>query len=532
MKRKLVSLTSLFCALLLFLTGCGSEMATERISEYLQANARYTPTASSVERGDTATSLIATTYQDALGPYVYLTDTSTSTENAKHLVFNLETRSTVLFFTEPDHTDYEITLCETLEGDCFFSLTETVDKTKKTYLYDTNGKSFAEAEGDVTPDFSCDILRFNGKCYLTGENGAFAYAYDYADIMALPEFDYYNDTYYYRLYANSFCVYNKNLTFVSSYTVPAGSYATGAIVMPDGNVLIQNMNSLPEDTKDYDLVFNDSYSYPAKYDVQTLIINVKDGEAKEIELDYLLYSDEPQYMDEEMAAETGLKKDSVHALVGAYAIENKHVRYTSSPNAMLIMDKKGTLSCLDKINGETITDISLIADGRFLVTGTSNSFVISSKGAVLGIFGEVTQFGDKFLANNKVYSSDFSLLFDIAKSGYTPVNVVGNGLLLQDADGNLAMYRDGAQPVTVCRVSSGKRHVYTGENYIVTEDTRDGLYYDFYNDKGQNVLTVSPGQYTKGQPFSSNVSIHYTYGGVTLLSAMGNDGLSTFYILH
>ena len=94
------------------------------------------------------------------------------------------------------------------------------------------------------------------------------------------------------------------------------------------------------------------------------------------------------------------------------------------------------------------------------------------------------------------------------------------------------MYGEGEHPVTVCRAGGTKSHVYTGSNFVVIEDRSGDTYYDFYNENGENVLTVPQSYYTSGLSFFQSVNIHYSKDGVTILSALGNDGLATYYILH
>ncbi len=534
MKKRMLAIVSLSLALLMLLAGCG-KTETESIGAFLQGDAKYTPSVPPVQRGDIMASLLATDFEDATGHYLYLTDTSQSAKNVKHTVFNVETEKAVLFLVEPDGIDYEIAVRESVAGDYFFLLTEkeTTGRVKKTFLYNANGEVFAEAAGEASPETVYDMVRFDGKCYLPDANGRFAYACDYPDMMALPRFDHYNDSYYYTFYTNSFHVYSKKLAFVSSYTVPAGASATAMIVMPDGNVLIQTETLLEEDAKEYDILMHSSYSGTVKYDLEALIFNVKSGKTKSIELDYLLHYSNPKYVTDATAKETGINADTAHALVEAYAIENKRVSHTTTPNTLLVMDKSGSLSALEKINGDTIQSISLIADGRFLVKGSVNSYVINRQGAVLGILKDVSRFGDKFFVAGKIYDSDFTLLFDYVKEGYTLEATLANGLLLRDGNGNLAMYgTESTSPVTICHADSTKSLVHTGDNFVVIEDKNGGTYYDFYNENGANVLTVSQSYYTSGLSFFQSVDIHYSKDGVTVLSAVANDGLATYYILH
>lgn len=536
MKKRLFALVSLALALLMLLAGCG-KTETASIGDFLQSDAKYTPSIPTVQRGDILSSLTATNVKDtAIGPYLHLTDTGKSSADVKHIVFNAETEETALFLTEPEGVDYEITVCESEMGAYFFLVAEEkADKVTKSLLYNVNGKVMAEAEGEVTPQTTYDMIRFDGKCYVANGDGLFSYSFDYPDMMTLPSFFHVSDTYYYEASNYGVNVYDKTLRLVSSYALPAGASLIAHVVMPDGGVLLQHQMELTEDAEEYDLILTDNYyGNTSKLALKTLVLNAKTGKTKEMKLDYYLYMrNDVHYMGSGLSAkETGMSEDAVHALVPAYAIENKRVTFTTAATAMLVMDKKGSLSCLDKVGGEVIQGITLIADGRFLVKGAKKSFVINRQGKVLGMLESVRHIGEKFFSDNKVFDADFNLVFDLTKEGYTLEATLANGLLLRDSAGNLAMYGEGEHPVTVCRAGGTKSHVYTSSNFVVIEDRSEDTYYDFYNENGENVLTVPQSYYTSGLSFFQSVNIHYSKDGVTVLSALGSDGLTTYYILH
>lgn len=531
MKRKLLGFLSLFCALLFILTGCASDVKTENIKSFLSADARFTPSTSTAETVELLSILSGQNFISAEGPYLYFTY-----GNNDHTVFNAETGKVALSLREDEVTNYdlEIHATETDDPIYYFEVTATTINGAKTFLYNENGEKFAETDDALTPSVSHDIVRLDGKCYVPNASGSFVYACDYSDAMELPYFSYRNDIYYYEYKQNGVSVYNKSLSLVSTYTVPSYADANQPIILANGDVLIQYVYTEQDDAKDYTYMLDSSYSSSGvkKYTLKTVIVNAETGKAKETDLDYLLNAYDAVYMDEAIAAETGLQADSVHALVRAYLIENERVKLTVSPNALLVVKRDGSIAHLEQINGETVQDIRLVSDGRFRVDCTENSYLINRQGTVLGRLSsesDLIRFGDKTYLDGKVFGPDLTLLYDLEKNGYTFDSVLGNGILMRNKSGNLFVYDGEKAPTMICRTTNGERRVHTGNNFIVVEYSDMAVYCNIFNDRGQSLRTFFLTKYTPGESFETAIDFLYEEGGITIFSTVDEDGVITFY---
>lgn len=415
-------------------------------------------------------------------------------------VYNVET-GTVVYTQE---------LAIVLDGDVTtldFDLYEIGDDVSyfivNTYVNEdlTNSKLFGEAGGTaiaectVDPDYEeyyDEVIVFNGAAYSVDENGAIVKTFDVDEFNPLVEADYVGVDYVYVVDDGVLAVYDKKGGFVSGYTFKGYGESIAYGVLGNGNFMIQYVVELPEDATSYDI-----FEEGTKLDLVTEIVNVKNGSAKEIEVDFII--DEEiynAYSDTEFAEYYGMVEDFDLNLAEITYIVDGYIDDSTEVSVILDNNLKVKATIDDVVEGAEY--ISAIADNIFYVYDKyENIHFIDENGKVIKTIASesVESINSKYIATeNAIYDLTFTKVYDLKANKYE-IESTGYDffILTKETDDGTEYARFNNGAVTVI-VAAGSETTFYGSfiystNLYYVRTVGDTTTYTYYNGAGTVVGT-------------------------------------------
>ena len=431
----------------------------------------------------------------------------------KYIVYNVKTGTVVFTATESELVKYDVNLCEGYDyftelpvASHFVVWTTTYTKegdvvnydksTDTTTVYNVDGSQIATAARDTDTEYGYDLLYFEGKVYRVGDDGKFAYAFDYSPLAEFPEIIMVSEDYYLAMADGgmarmsgpgmTLACYDKELNLLSTYTAPSYLEASNGALLANGNFLVQGQVQADPFSEDYDFMDEDG-----KWELYTLIIDVEKGEAKEIECDYMIEFSMP--ITDEIREEGGLG-DKVDNMAYVYAIENKRINESSLYTGTI--NNKGEFLPLEKINGMNPLEVMMIAENRWLV-GTAEGFayLVDEKGDIIADISNASFNESGYITcDGKLYDHNLQLLFDYEAEKLYRYESFGNCILFTNDDDELILYANGQKSTLIAKDTEREyMDSYSNEgDYFVICDSTDpaAIKYEVYNNAGAKILTL------------------------------------------
>lgn len=453
---------------------------------------------------------------------VYFTDTveKNGIPYTQHTVYNLKTNTAVYTVDDTATSRAKVTLDYTyVDGEryAFFLITTAswnVDGdgdmvgryTIRTELYDSTGTRVAgvsapnafylddfDEDKIPQPTLDEDLLYFNGIYYRFGEDGKLNRAFEYSQLADLPNLVDHNAEYYVA-YEEDGCrvvFYDRDLKEVAAYQLP--TFEVEDIIfalMRNGKLLVQYYYELPADAKKYDFVeeksFENGYSELRKYDLVTLVVDAKNGKAKEVKCDYLVEVWGTQYDENDDNLVLDLEK--IEAYGSANKIENGRI---SEQDVWVTFDKKANISEIT-YNGEKVWDVALISDSRIVVETEAHDYLLDREGNLIGKIDNAEGFGKYLLCGEKVYDYDLNVKLDLYERNFKLYESLDEYLLLENADGDILLYTGEGDPTVIVEDDSDYYLYDTYDDFyvIVKENDEGDDEYEIYNAKGTLITKI------------------------------------------
>ena len=402
------------------------------------------------------------------------------------------------------------------------STLETVlkDKVAKKYvtvsytLYDVTGKEVAVSdEKNDARDFG-DLVIFNYKAYETNkETGELTEKMDVPEYMELDTCHGYNDTYFY-VFDNSssykITVYDRSLNVVSVWYMPDYGDESFEVVslkiLNNGDMLFQYYLVQDEDAKKFDYTFvNDGVTM--KVDLITKLISVKNGDAKDLDVNYVidsLYTNEMLY-DEDLDENDNAFNDKFDNIATVYYIEDQRLIKTAATKDIVLLSNKGkiqkslklldnqvaSLNAIHKV-GDDLYAVDTLAGGLTLVKG--NGEVVLSVNKNMSVVAGTYVIGERAIYDlelNVVYDlieedaeiekimDDVIFIREITDEGY---NIVA--LKADSTDTSVVYSHKDEGDATSCTFYDNATFGY----YVIEEEDGDLVY---YNAAGEEIIKTT-----------------------------------------
>ncbi len=430
--------------------------------------------------------------------------TRVSGSNTLHKVLNLETGNTVLSLEGSRMLTYAVSLGTVTYGNSIWNTegyiwvlkSETINGLiyKTTYLYDELGTLVAEISGEVTASAYEGLLKFGNAFYRVSEN-SIKKIRDLSPLAKHPEPEVQIGDRYYEIEELNdgvrVTVYDEMLDPVSTYKTPASAKDPVYTVLGNGDLLLQYLLYLPEGSEDYTALLEDGGEL-LPVELVTVIVNSKNGKAKEIDCDYYLML--MSYLPEDEVTELGLNADRVSGYAHGVKIENGRIPEADLDDCcLLFIDSDGDLYSVKDFMGAHVNSVILWANDRFGVgTEDGRCYLVDGEGELIGEATNATPLGNRYLVcDGKIYGTDLRVLLDYKVGGFTlEYTIEGDGILyFKNERGELFTWNGSGEPTAVKKGDDAVRNytVYLW-GYAVTDYENDQIV--LYNVNGTDLLTL------------------------------------------
>ena len=472
--KKIILVFALLLCVVFACTSCGSDMSPADL--YKNEAFEETPTLT------TATSISALrdfNYKNKSLNYLLL---FTDEEGDYYKVYNIETGSVILSF---DTEDTEVELFS-VKGIPFIQVVKSgEDEEDKdiTTIYDANGMTIASASDydAIYVDIAADLIEFDNVIYRVDAEG-FAEELCDSTFFDLPSIDFMTENHYFCIDEEEFSVYDNELNLVYFWeNVNDNAEEIKINVLSDKTVLVQFFENIPQDTVEFD-VFTDG----TKYNLASIVINVKNGKEKNVDLDYVVKG--VYYIADEIGSygyEQFEYPKSIDVIASIVYIENQ----TILGQEVIVTLKTGNAKIDKTIAAEYDSYIRIAEDLWILTYKNGDKVLADDKGDVIAKFDDYSKFTGRYIiANGKIYDFELTELYNLKANDMTVSATLANNIILSDDEGEKFLFT-GSSSLT----SIDDFHSYEGQ-YYVTED--DGEY-TFYNEEGARITSQDLTEFKK-----------------------------------
>ncbi|MBE6638089.1 MAG: hypothetical protein E7616_01345 [Ruminococcaceae bacterium] len=499
MKRMLAMTAMLLCMITVF-TSCGGYL---KFSKAIEVNSYEEPAASLTEAAkiDVEGEL---SYSATAGNLVVFEKTDDA-GNTTISVYNMATNAVVwtgaTSKTESTGTrstvTYTVKAVEQCDVSWFYVVkTTTTEKENEDPVTDALISMFNEkgelivesnAKGVKVPDVELDLVRFDGKIFRVTAKKGVKEAFAYSELNAELNLDSKAGGYYIaESEYKGFTVYNSKLKAVVAYECP--SYAENFKYFPlnNGNVLVQYVINNGEYAEDYTYIEDGE-----KKTLVSVLVNVKKGTTKEIELDFVvsgLVIRDTVDADSSEWKEMGVSKD-IENLAAVFMIDNEHLDRSIATAELVTLTNKAKID--DMIGGYVsgmIPSLEMVSMNRWEVSNNAGQkFLLNHKGTVLGETTNATGRGTLgFIYNGKLYNWSLEVVLDMNEYEPSEINMFTRSLVFVAKSGETMIYANNEVKTLIAkeeeksyrRINSGIFMIKTGENK-----------YELYNDIGEVIYT-------------------------------------------
>ncbi len=421
--------------------------------------------------------------------YQYYTET---------FVYSRQSNSIVFSERETDNTSYRVSL-HSLNGVGLFTVVTTTYEmkygeidydtpTSKTALYSANG-FVAEADYSASVSASYEYILFDGKYYSADADGNLTYALDRPDFGKIPEKSIFasNDEYYYVSSSSAIEVYNKNLEFISSYSVPSYVEDQNVVLLENGNLFIQYLYGVDSFSDKYDIIDTSNYNNTKKYNMVSLLVDPLTGEEKEIDFEYIIYSDITNN------AEVGLN-DQISNIVALVPIVDKRIDSSIANIQCATISGEGTITLIEGINGQvSIPSDMLNANLWIISTVMDQDFLMDASGNVLAEITNYEKYNNSYiLSGGKVFDFSLNEVYNYEKNSMELIRVYDNSILFQNTSNNELVLFANNRTTTLCDADSDCELYANGNGSFVIKDSTDSYntQYIVYNTLGNTLISI------------------------------------------
>ncbi len=402
--------------------------------------------------------------------------------------------------------DIEGTLGEDL-GDMLDGIEATIDELADvTYTaYDADGNIIKTT--DYKPEapylINFDTCIFDYAAYSVSTNGELTKEIDIPEYILVDSIDHVNDDYYYVINGTSISVYDHAFNTISHWVAP--SYLSNIIlphIMNNGNILVQYTYEVDEDQKKYDLS-DFGGEYTAKLNLVSLIIDAKNGSAKEIELDYIVidcYTNSNLNRYHNYLGEVSPFNDDFENIAIIAPIVDKKIDDSDASLDIVFMNNKGkaqdSLKIVDNQRA-SLSAISKIGDDLYIADTLTGSALINAKGKVQQTMNtSLTVCGEYFVGDRAIYNLDLESVYSLTDNKAEVLACIDNTVFVKATNDNgytILAFRDGDYTTVYTYVKESNStlffNIIEGVGYVIVNSaTKDHTY---YNSEGKTLLTTA-----------------------------------------
>ena len=416
----------------------------------------------------------------------------------RQAIYNAVLNRTVLEI-EGSETDHKFAFAEFYNGVHIFWHIDQVNQTLS--LYQADGQAVFTKDYDAEtmhlPEIYLDLVLYDGEYYRTDADGNLTFAF-HSNPMH-PSLSGVTTTaagYYYRevdgyLHSYSAWVYDDCMKQFAYYESPSYAQEAHGFVLNDGNLLVQYRIPTVNDAQEYDLEISGK-----KYELVSLIFDVKTQKEREVTLDYVLTSGGGQSRaDWHYTHKFEQFEDDVINLAYGYQIENKRI----DTNDLVVYTISNQGAVIERLNdwvphqGKNLP-VAVSSTRYTLSNDLAQCFFLDESGNILFELHENAIVGENYIYyNNAIYDHELNLLYDYGEDMTVEMFYDKCILLRSNATEDVYLFANGESQIFVEARRASSLWCLTQESffYTVNQGTRNNFdYYRVYNDEGRQIAYI------------------------------------------
>lgn len=479
--KKIILVMALLLCVILVCTSCGKDLSPAELYENVPYEDSY-PTLTTVE---SIVDLYDYNYDSSKssGDLLFLLDK----DGENYKVYNAKTASVVLSGSDDDN---EVSVFSVYGINFIKVVSEFSDEKDTTTIYNANGTSVASATDYSALDVavSLDMFEFDDVIYRVDEDGNVEEVCE-SVFFDIGSYDCKTTDHYFVIDDNEITAYDLDLNNVFYWEYNNDNCEEMEIfVLSDKYVLAQGLIELAQDESDYD-VFMDG----EKYDLVSIILNVKSGKEKEVDLNYFV-NNIAAFADQvtTYAYEALQLPDGADVFANVTYIENKSV----IDDEVYVTLKPKNAKIEKTVAAEYEYFYRVAEDIWFLYYKNGESVLADDKGDVIAKFENYDKMTASYIvANGKIFDLTLTELYDLDSNNMTVHATLAHNIILADDEGDKYLFSGTAN----LKLIEDFETYYS--QYYVTEDEGD---YTFYNENGDIITSRTLASYIEIYSNSDN----------------------------
>ena len=534
MKKRLLVLTAMMLCVVMALSSCSLFTSTVKFKDFVDKD--YTPdvnaSRTTVNKVDISGKINEDEGGDKLGNVIVLQGTNKTTNRTTYTVYNVATNK-VIWSGENSVTelaDGEETVNYTLQKKTVYLDAAVNDVTCVVIVIKEirTVTSFAKTAYDITvwaedgteivtlKDVdknkaldsiwaAADLFSIQEKVYRLSKEGGAEFAFDWSSARQNPTGyltkagDYYVDYTRYN-YEYSVSIYDNCLNTVLTYAppvydvidseTPLFDLRNSSHILSNGNVIVQYVVGQDIMAKKYDFML-----LGGKYNLHTVLLDVKTGKVKELKLDYII----EEVMFGAAIEDMGVSQEVENVALG-YIIEDGRINQSSAAAKLLSVRNDGKIEGALELpmTGMTVENgITAVAHNRWLInTINGRSYIVDENGDVIGEDFDVDQRnGDLFLMDNRIYDWNLDVICDLSKENIEEIHVMDHGVFFKTKAGAYKLFANGELKTIADEDAASDekrivRYLCQGAYMVIDASDAAGTRYEIYNDLGVLLDTI------------------------------------------
>ena len=376
--------------------------------------------------------------------------TSTAAEAISYKIFSLRSGKVVRTIAEPNTMytfnlidDAPVVFVTKVKIDPAIDVTQGLDNIiDTTYeVYDATGELVVSSDNAVAPVVFADLVIYDYVTYSVSEEGELKEEKTVPEYLMLEDCLAWNEDYYYVTDDNvTVAVYDHDFNLVSVWNAP--SYAMEDLsvnVLNNGDILVQYVKMVDEDAKKYDLLFAVEEILTVKADLVTLLISAKNGEEKELDVDFVIENVRTNYELYDADEENNRYNDKFENIATISYIVDKQIDESATGRDIVLMNNKGKVekslkmvenqaASLPRKLGENAYTVNLVSGGSALIEG--NGSVIQAMN------GNMRYEAGYVIGTQAIYDLQMEVVYDLRENNATVAAIMDNTVFIRAESAN------------------------------------------------------------------------------------------------
>ena len=307
-------------------------------------------------------------------------------------------------------------------------------------IYDAKGIEITSSSENVGAPISLnDMLIFNFDIYVLDKEGKLVKSENsIPEYISIIDFDYCNDEYLYTIDESSVSVYDRTFVPVSSWTAPSYAEELRMFILDNGYIFAQYARALDANENEYDFLEYNEEGTVEKFDLVSLVVNVKNGKTTDLDLNYVVKDITTSYELEEYSIIGEAYSDSIKNIAHICPIIDGQIDESPVATDLVLMDNNcKTIKSLKLADQQTASYPQKINSDYFMVETLYGMAIVKANGkAVYPITNDSINANSEYIFGEKaIYDiNSYELVYDLEKEDAEVIHVMNTALFIRKGD--------------------------------------------------------------------------------------------------